>query len=43
MAEIELKAFSTQYLNRRIPDAATLCSEVAAWEQHRNKVPSAIE
>ncbi len=43
MAEIELKALSTQCRNRRIPDAATLHSEVAAWEQHRNTVPSAIE
>ncbi len=43
MAEIELRALGTQCLNRRIPDAATLRSEVAAWEQQRNKVPSAIE
>lgn len=43
MAEIELSALRTQCLNRRIPDAATLRTEVAAWEQHRNKVPSAIE
>ena len=43
MAEIELRELGTQCLNRRIPDAATLRSEVAAWEQHRNKVPSAIE
>ena len=36
IAEIELSAMSRQCLNRRIPDRATLTSEVAAWEQQRN-------
>jgi hypothetical protein len=36
MAEIELSALSRQCLNRRIPDKATLQSEVEAWEIDRN-------
>lgn len=36
IAEIELSAMTRQCLNRRIPDRATLTSEVAAWEQERN-------
>ena len=36
VAEIELSAMTRQCLNRRIPDRATLTSEVAAWEQERN-------
>lgn len=42
MAEIEVSALKTQCLNRRIPDAATLQSEVAAWETARNKAESSI-
>jgi hypothetical protein len=37
MAEIELAVLSTQCLDRRIPDMATLADEVAAWEQDRNE------
>src|SRR5512143_2675517 len=38
MAEIELSVLSRQCLDRRIPDAATLTREVAAWEQARNAI-----
>jgi uncharacterized small protein (DUF1192 family) len=37
MAESELSVLSTQCLDRRIPDKATLTAEVAAWEDNRNK------
>ena len=43
MAEIELSALKIQCLNRRIPDAATLQSEVAAWETERNKADTSIK
>lgn len=36
MAEIELSVLKGQCLNRRIPDIATMQSEVAAWERDRN-------
>jgi hypothetical protein len=36
MAEIELSVLSRQCLDRRIPDQATLRTEVAAWEGERN-------
>ena len=36
MAEIELSILSRQCLDRRIPDAATLTAETAAWEAERN-------
>jgi hypothetical protein len=36
MAEIELGVLQRQCLNRRIPDLATLQSEVAAWQRARN-------
>jgi hypothetical protein len=36
MAEIELSALATQCLDRRIADAETLASEVAAWQVRRN-------
>src|SRR3712207_5395212 len=42
MAEIELSALSWQCLDRRIPDAATLAREVAAWEANRNQHQTAI-
>jgi hypothetical protein len=37
MAEIELSVLSRQCLDRRIPDAATLTREVAAWQQARQR------
>jgi len=36
MAEIELSALARQCLSQRIPDQATLASEVKAWEKDRN-------
>ena len=36
MAEVELSVLSRQCLDRRIPDAATLAAEVAAWQAGRN-------
>ena len=36
MAEIEFSVLSRQCLDRRIPDQATLASEVAAWVAARN-------
>lgn len=43
VAEIELKALSTQCLDRRIPDIQTLQSEVAAWEKARNKATIGVD
>jgi hypothetical protein len=40
MAELELAVLSQQCLDRRIPDQATLASEVAAWTAARNATPS---
>lgn len=37
IAEIELSALARQCLNRRIPDLASMRSEVAAWQRHRNQ------
>jgi hypothetical protein len=36
LAESELAVLSSQCLNRRIPDAAKLTTEVAAWQASRN-------
>jgi DDE superfamily endonuclease len=36
LAESELAVLSGQCLDRRIPDARTLASEVASWRQRRN-------
>jgi transposase len=36
MAEIELSALARKCLSQRIPDQATLASEVKAWEEDRN-------
>jgi hypothetical protein len=38
MAESELAVLSTQCLDRRIPDKASLIREVAAWENNRNRL-----
>jgi len=43
MAEIEFSALTTECLDRRIPDAATLRAEVAAWERTRNDDNSDID
>ena len=42
MAEIELAILSGQCLDRRLPDIATLTSEVAAWEETRNATATAV-
>jgi hypothetical protein len=36
IAEIELSVLGRQCLNRRVPDAGTPATEVAAWETRRN-------
>ena len=36
MAEIELNVLIRQCLNRRIPEMATVTTEVEAWQNHRN-------
>lgn len=43
MAEIELSVLARQCLSRRIPDQATLTSEVAAWETTRNTQGQAVD
>ena len=43
MAEIELSVLSRQCLDRRIPDAATLETEVAAWVDRRNGAGATID
>jgi transposase len=43
MVEIEIGVMVGQCLDRRIPDRATLISEVAAWERRRNAEEACIE
>jgi hypothetical protein len=43
MAECELSVLSRQCLGRRIPDKATLTSEVTAWQEPRNRAKVRIE
>lgn len=43
IAEIELKALSTQCLNRRIADLATLASETRAWQHGRNTTSRKVD
>jgi len=43
MAETELSILTKQCLDRRIPDAATLVREVAAWESQRNTAKARID
>ena len=42
MAEIELNVLIRQCLNRRIPDIATVATEVEAWQNHRNTQTATI-
>lgn len=42
MAEIELGILNRQCLNRRLDNATTLQSEVAAWENERNRRSSKV-
>jgi hypothetical protein len=43
IAEIELSALSRQCLDRRVPDAATLACEVAAWQERRNASATPVD
>ncbi len=43
IAEIEFSVLSRQCLDRRVPDAATLAREVAAWQQRRNAATCAVD
>ncbi len=43
MAEIELSVLKGQCLDRRIPDMATIQTEVAAWEKARNNGTRTID
>jgi hypothetical protein len=43
MVEIEIGVMVSQCLDRRIPDKATLISEVAAWERRRNREKARIK
>jgi hypothetical protein len=43
IAEIEFSVLSRQCLNRRVPDAATLTREVAAWQQRRNAAARPVD
>lgn len=43
MAEIELAALTRQCLDRRIPDLATLQSELAAWNTQTNTAATQID
>jgi hypothetical protein len=38
VAELELSVLARQCLDRRLPDRATLATEVAAWAAARNAV-----
>lgn len=42
VAEMELSVIARQCLDRRIPDAATLTSEVAQWARKRNAAQTAV-
>ncbi len=42
MAEIELSVLSRQCLDRRIPDAPSLETEVAAWARRRNETHATV-
>jgi transposase len=42
MVEIEIGVMVAQCLDRRIPDKATLVSEVAAWQRRRNREKAQI-
>jgi hypothetical protein len=43
MAEIEIAVLSAQCLDQRIPDLETLRTEVAAWEEARNRTATRID
>lgn len=43
MAEIEFSVLARQCLNRRIPDQASLKTEIAAWEKRRNNLSPTVD
>jgi hypothetical protein len=43
IAEIELSVLSRQCLDRRVPDAATLMHEIAAWQDRRNASATPVD
>ncbi|MCJ7638547.1 MAG: IS630 family transposase [Euryarchaeota archaeon] len=43
MAEIDLGVLTRQCLDRRLPDKATLSTEVAAWQQQRNAAQAKVD
>ena len=43
MAEVEIAVLSAQCLDQRIPDLETLRTEVAAWEEERNRAATKID
>lgn len=43
LAEIELSVLSRQCLDRRVPDAATLIDEVAAWQARRDRTGGTVD
>ena len=43
MAEIEISVLDRQCLDRRLPEIALLCSEVAAWEDQRNQQRATVD
>lgn len=43
MAEIELSVLARQCLDRRVPDADTLKTEVAAWQDRRNASAAPVD
>jgi hypothetical protein len=43
MAELELAVLDDQCLDRRLPDRASVCREVAAWEATRNAAKATIQ
>jgi len=43
IAEIAFSVLSRQCLDRRVPDAATLAREVAAWQERRNAATCTVD
>ena len=43
MAEIELNVLNSQCLDRRISDKSVLTSEVAVWEEERNREAATVK
>jgi hypothetical protein len=43
MVEVELSVLADQCLDRRLPDLATVATEVAAWQERRNAAEATVE